>query len=92
MIDKFALALCPAPSLNCTVNDDVLLFRDPVDVGVPEIAPALLIRNPAGKPPAVIAHAYGSCPPDACNCVAGYAFPTVPTGIVVVVITAAQAA
>jgi hypothetical protein len=87
VIERLALALCPAPSVNCTANDDVLAFTEPVDVGVPEIEPVLLIRSPAGNAPAAIAQRYGSCPPDACSCVTGYAFPTVPTGSTVVVIT-----
>ncbi len=47
-------------SVTVTVKFDVLL-EDPV--GVPEITPALLKLNPAGKLPAVTAQLYGGTPP-----------------------------
>ena len=69
------------------MNAYAFAFNEPVDVGVPVIAPAVLIRSPAGSAPAVTVHVYGDCPPEARSCVAGYALPTVPPGSVVVVIT-----
>jgi hypothetical protein len=67
-------------SVTVTVKVDV-----PIVVGVPEISPAELNDNPAGKLPVVTANVYGLVPPVATT---DWLYPTVcePFGNVVVVI------
>ena len=71
-------------SVTCTVKFEV----PSGPVGVPEITPALLKLNPAGKLPAVTLHVYDGTPPLACS-VWLYTTPSAAPGNVVVVTTSA---
>ena len=55
-------------------------------VGVPAIVPALLKPRPAGSAPDASVHPYGTVPPVAVR-VVEYAVPTVPLGVVTVLMT-----
>ena len=61
-------------------------FEAPAAVGVPKIAPALLMVRPAGKEPLVTLKVMAPTPPLACT-LALYAVPTTPLGRLVVVMT-----
>ncbi len=74
VIEKVAVTLAGVSLLSVTVAVNVLV---PAVVGVPPIAPFLLIFSPAGKLPAVICQTYGRVPPFASK-LAEYKVPTTP--------------
>ena len=62
VIERLAVAVCGGvlESFACTVKLEV-----PEPVGVPEIAPPLLIVRPLGSEPFVVEKVYGEMPPAA---------------------------
>src|SRR5881394_1336692 len=66
-------------------------FTVPALLGVPETTPVAAFRlSPAGNPPALSCHRYGSVPPVALNVVL-YAVPTTPLGSCVALVIAKPA-